>query len=53
MTKKRIIFASVAALSITVLSACNTVEGLGRDIQSAGGAISNTSSETKDRMNNQ
>lgn len=37
MTRKFIIVLSVAALSLTA-SACNTVKGLGRDIESVGEA---------------
>ena len=40
MTKKYII--PVVALSLTALAACNTVNGAGKDLKSAGDAISNT-----------
>jgi predicted small secreted protein len=33
-----------------LLSACNTTEGVGRDVSAAGRAVSNTASETKQRM---
>ena len=46
-------FASVAltlfalTAAATVLSACNTVEGMGRDTSAAGRAISDTSREVR------
>jgi predicted small secreted protein len=33
-----------------LLSACNTTEGMGRDMSAAGRAVSNTATETKQRM---
>jgi entericidin B len=33
-----------------LLSACNTTEGMGRDVSAAGHAVSNTAQETKQRM---
>jgi predicted small secreted protein len=38
---------SVAAL--TILSGCNTVEGVGRDLQRAGDAIQDEADDTRDR----
>ena len=32
------------------LNACNTVEGLGKDVEAAGGAIADTADETKEEM---
>ncbi|BBC71524.1 entericidin [Altererythrobacter sp. B11] len=37
MSRKAIAIA-LAALSVTILSACNTVQGVGRDIESVGKA---------------
>jgi predicted small secreted protein len=31
----------------TILTMCNTIEGAGRDLQSAGEAVSNTAAENK------
>lgn len=48
---------AMVALSVLVLSgaaaalsACNTMEGLGRDTSAAGRAVTNTSSDVKQRM---
>ncbi len=35
----RIFFTAIAASAALLISACNTVEGAGRDIQSAGDAV--------------
>jgi len=41
-------FVIVAALAASfALSACNTVEGAGKDMQSAGNAVENTAQEAK------
>ena len=34
----------------TLLSACNTTEGAGRDISAAGQGVSNAAQETKEEM---
>ena len=33
-----------------VLSACNTVEGMGEDVSAAGGAMSDTAEDVEDEM---
>jgi predicted small secreted protein len=33
-----------------LLSACNTTEGMGRDVSAAGHAVSNTAADVKQRM---
>ncbi len=38
------------SLLITALSACNTIEGAGRDIRSAGETISGSAQKTKEEM---
>ena len=43
------IFLSVCA-TLLLLSACNTVEGMGRDIRGAGEAISGSAQKTKENM---
>jgi predicted small secreted protein len=35
-------------VAIGTLSACNTVEGLGRDVESAGDAVSDTADDAQD-----
>lgn len=37
-------------LAFIALSACNTIEGMGKDIGSAGDAISGTANKTKKNM---
>jgi predicted small secreted protein len=45
------LFGLVAALFImSSLSGCNTVEGMGEDVSAAGGAMSNTAEDTKEKM---
>lgn len=46
----KLMFASVMAISIIVLSACNTVQGVGEDLSKAGAAIGETAKKTKDKM---
>jgi predicted small secreted protein len=46
MKIKVVIYAALAALTMA-LSACNTTEGAGRDISSAGHAISEEANEHK------
>ena len=43
----KMISALLLALSALSLSACNTVEGMGKDIQSGGAAIERTADENK------
>jgi predicted small secreted protein len=50
---KRAIVLAPWAVSVTMLgamlSACNTVEGVGRDIERAGDAIQDEADDTRDR----
>lgn len=46
----KLIFASVAAISLIVLSACNTVQGMGEDLSKAGEAIGTSAKKTKEKM---
>lgn len=39
--------ALIALASLAVLSACNTVSGVGKDVQAAGSAVSKTAEEVK------
>ncbi len=39
---------SGSVLAVALVAGCNTVAGLGKDLQAAGGAISETSAEVKD-----
>lgn len=40
----------LAILSLFALAACETVQGAGRDIQSAGAAVSDTAEETQENL---
>ncbi|MCE2927562.1 MAG: entericidin A/B family lipoprotein [Rickettsiales bacterium] len=40
----------LALLMITTLAACNTMSGVGRDIEAAGEAITGTSEKTKEKI---
>ena len=42
---KRILFVLLASLYL--LGGCNTIEGMGKDIKAAGGAIEKTAEKTK------
>lgn len=44
---KKIITATAIFIAIATLSACNTVEGIGKDIKSAGSTVENTAKEIK------
>jgi entericidin B len=35
---------------MSVLSGCNTVEGMGKDVSAGGRAMSNTAEDTKEKM---
>ena len=35
---------------MSVVSGCNTVEGMGEDVSAGGRAMSNTAEETKEKM---
>lgn len=41
--------AMVGLLALSV-SACNTAEGFGRDVQAAGGAVSDTAEDVEDEL---
>jgi predicted small secreted protein len=44
---------SLVAVGLLVLSvnACNTMSGMGKDVEAAGGAMHDTADDTKDKMN--
>jgi predicted small secreted protein len=44
---KRTIAVALVSFSLIALAACNTVEGAGRDVSSAGKAVSNAAQEAK------
>lgn len=45
------ILAFVTLLGALMLGGCNTISGMGQDIQAAGGAIKETAEETRERIN--
>jgi entericidin B len=46
----RVIFALLAVVGSMAVSACNTVEGAGEDVQKGGQVISDTAEETKKKL---
>ena len=44
---KRTIALTLAGLGLIAMAACNTVEGAGRDVSSAGKAVSNAADDAK------
>ncbi|KKC26758.1 entericidin A/B family lipoprotein [Sphingomonas sp. SRS2] len=44
---KRTIAIAFVSVSLLAVSACNTVEGAGRDVSSAGKAVANAADEAK------
>ncbi|MFV3131142.1 entericidin A/B family lipoprotein [Niveispirillum sp. KHB5.9] len=47
MNKRSIAIPAALLLSMFALSACNTVEGVGKDVKSGGKAIENTAQDAK------
>ncbi len=45
---KKLLFIALFACLGTVLSACNTISGIGEDLQAAGGAITNKAEDIQD-----
>jgi len=44
------IYLAGALATVSVLSACNTIEGAGKDVEAGGRAVKNEARETKDKM---
>ncbi len=47
MTLKRALLATLAALPLLLMTACNTVEGIGEDMSATGEAISDVADDAK------
>lgn len=47
---KNISLVALAAVAAITLSACNTIGGMGQDIEAAGKSIDNTAEETQRKM---
>lgn len=45
---KKLVLAFVALFAIPALSACNTVKGIGKDVEAAGDAVSDAASGEPD-----
>jgi len=45
--KRIVALAACAAITLGALSACNTIEGAGKDVKSTGGAIEKTAKDSK------
>ena len=41
---------TLAIASVIVFTGCNTVKGMGKDVSSAGNAVSNTAEKTQDEI---
>ncbi|MFW0777447.1 MAG: entericidin A/B family lipoprotein [Rickettsiales bacterium] len=50
MTLRTVFSAILLMFAIPALSACNTVKGIGEDVEAAGEAITDTSEKTKEKM---
>jgi predicted small secreted protein len=44
---RRLAFTAIAALVALSLTACNTIEGVGKDVKAAGGAVEKTAKDSK------
>jgi predicted small secreted protein len=44
---RKLIVLSAAAAALLVVAACNTVEGVGKDVSAAGKAVANTAKDAK------
>jgi predicted small secreted protein len=40
----------IAAVAATLLTGCNTIAGIGKDVQALGGAVDKAATETKKKM---
>lgn len=49
---KRFKLVAGSVLALTMVTGCNTIAGLGQDLQAAGSAISETSDEVRDAVIN-
>ncbi|RIJ16011.1 entericidin A/B family lipoprotein [Henriciella mobilis] len=47
---KKLILVFTALFALPVLSACNTISGIGKDVSAAGDVVSDTAESTKDKM---
>lgn len=45
---KKIVTAFFALASVSALSACNTIEGIGKDVGAAGDAVAETAKDVKE-----
>jgi predicted small secreted protein len=50
MAMKRLKLAAGSVLALMMVTGCNTIAGLGQDLQAAGSAISETSDEVRDAV---
>ena len=48
LTMKKLVL--IAITSMLALSACNTISGAGKDVSTAGNAVSNAAQDVKDKM---
>lgn len=48
LTMKKVIAALFAVAALPVLTACNTIEGMGKDVKAGGQAVEETAKEVKE-----
>ena len=49
MKRAAVLIPLISAAGLTMLSACNTIEGVGRDVERAGDAIQDEADDAQDR----
>ncbi|KCZ57178.1 hypothetical protein HY29_00185 [Hyphomonas beringensis] len=47
---KKILIAALALSALPMVTACNTVEGVGKDVQAGGEVVSDTARDVKDKI---
>lgn len=49
---KKMLIAAAAVLSLQALAACNTIEGIGKDVQAGGEVVEETAKDVKEEIKN-
>jgi entericidin B len=47
---KKVMMALIAAVALPTLAACNTIEGVGKDVKAGGQAVEETAKEVKEEI---
>lgn len=45
---KKLVLAMIALMALPALTACNTIQGVGEDVEAAGGAVATAADDAKD-----